>query len=633
MSETPILGELDRYLISEGTHRRLWHVLGAHVMTHEGSPGVHFAVWAPNASRVAVVGSFNEWDPAAHVLRPVAATGVWETFVPGLGEGEIYKYDLLDAAGTPLPQKADPVGFGSEHPPRTASVVRRLGTHPWRDDEWITNRAHANAADQPVSIYEVHLGSWRRAEGGRSLSYLELATQLVDYVADLGFTHIEVLPITEHPFDGSWGYQPVGMYAPTIRYGTPAEFAAFVDAAHQKGLGVIADWVPAHFPTDAHGLGRFDGTALYEHQDPREGFHPDWNTLIFNYGRREVSGYLVANALYWLEEYHLDGLRVDAVASMLYRDYSRDDGGWIPNRDGGRENYEAMSFLRETNHAVEQRADGTAMTAEESTAFPGVTRRVHDGGLGFDYKWNLGWMNDSLAYFGTDPIYRSHHHNLLTFGITYAFSEKFVLPISHDEVVHGKGSLYARMPGSHADKLGGLKAFYGYMWAYPGKKLLFMGQEIAQSAEWDHTRELDWGALSDPGRAGVQSLVRDLNRLYRAEPALHRLDADGRGFQWLLVEAANDQVFAWLRRGDPSDAHVVVVLNLAPVERNGYRIGFPVAGRWREALNTDSAAYSGGDRGHGGAIETEPVPAGDEAQSALLTLPPLSAIYFVEERS
>ncbi|MGO3767174.1 1,4-alpha-glucan branching protein GlgB, partial [Microbacterium gubbeenense] len=519
------------------------------------------------------------------------------------------------------------------HPPRTASVVRRLGTHPWRDDEWITNRARANAADQPVSIYEVHLGSWRRAEGGRSLSYLELATQLVDYVADLGFTHIEVMPITEHPFDGSWGYQPVGMYAPTIRYGTPAEFAAFVDAAHQKGLGVIADWVPAHFPTDAHGLGRFDGTALYEHQDPREGFHPDWNTLIFNYGRREVSGYLVANALYWLEEYHLDGLRVDAVASMLYRDYSRDDGGWIPNRDGGRENYEAMSFLRETNHAVEQRSDGTAMTAEESTAFPGVTRRVHDGGLGFDYKWNLGWMNDSLAYFGTDPIYRSHHHNLLTFGITYAFSEKFVLPISHDEVVHGKGSLYGRMPGSHADKLGGLKAFYGYMWAYPGKKLLFMGQEIAQSAEWDHTRELDWGALSDPGRAGVQSLVRDLNRLYRAEPALHRLDADGRGFQWLLVEAANDQVFAWLRRGDPDDAHVVVVLNLAPVERNGYRIGFPVAGRWREALNTDSAAYAGGDRGHGGAIETEPVPAGDEAQSALLTLPPLSAIYFVEERS
>ncbi|MGO3555382.1 MAG: 1,4-alpha-glucan branching protein GlgB [Microbacterium gubbeenense] len=633
MSETPILGELDRYLISEGTHRRLWHVLGAHVMTHEGSAGVHFAVWAPNASRVAVVGSFNAWNPAAHPLRPVAATGVWETFVPGIDEGEIYKYDLLDAAGTPLPQKADPVGFGSEHPPRTASVVRRLGTHPWRDDEWITNRARANAADQPVSIYEVHLGSWRRAEGGRSLSYLELATQLVDYVADLGFTHIEVMPITEHPFDGSWGYQPVGMYAPTIRYGTPAEFAAFVDAAHQKGLGVIADWVPAHFPTDAHGLGRFDGTALYEHQDPREGFHPDWNTLIFNYGRREVSGYLVANALYWLEEYHLDGLRVDAVASMLYRDYSRDDGGWIPNRDGGRENYEAMSFLRETNHAVEQRSDGTAMTAEESTAFPGVTRRVHDGGLGFDYKWNLGWMNDSLAYFGTDPIYRSHHHNQLTFGITYAFSEKFVLPISHDEVVHGKGSLYARMPGSHADKLGGLKAFYGYMWAYPGKKLLFMGQEIAQSAEWDHTRELDWGALSDPGRAGVQSLVRDLNHLYRTEPALHRRDADGRGFQWLLVEAANDQVFAWLRRGDPDDAHVVVVLNLAPVERNGYRIGFPVAGRWREALNTDSAAYSGGDRGHGGAIETEPVPAGDEAQSALLTLPPLSAIYFVEERS
>jgi len=633
VSETPILGELDRYLISEGTHRRLWHVLGAHVMTHDGSEGVHFAVWAPNASRVAVVGGFNGWDPAAHPLRPVAATGVWETFVPGVGEGEIYKYDLLDAAGAQLPQKADPVGFGSEHPPRTASVVRRLGTHEWRDDEWITNRARANAADAPVSIYEVHLGSWRRAEGGRPLSYLELATELTDYAADLGFTHIEVLPITEHPFDGSWGYQPVGMYAPTIRYGTPAEFAAFVDAAHQRGLGVIADWVPAHFPADAHGLGRFDGTALYEHQDPREGFHPDWNTLIFNYGRREVSGYLVANALYWLEEYHLDGLRVDAVASMLYRDYSRGTGEWIPNRDGGRENYEAMSFLRETNHAIGLRSDGTAMTAEESTTFPGVTQRVHEGGLGFDYKWNLGWMNDSLAYFGTDPIYRSHHHNLLTFGITYAFSEKFVLPISHDEVVHGKGSMYGRMPGNHADKLGGLKAFYGYMWAYPGKKLLFMGQEFAQSAEWDHAGELDWGALADPGRAGVQSLVRDLNRLYRDVPALHRRDADGRGFQWLVVDAANDQVFAWLRRGDPTDVHVVVVLNLAPVERTGYRIGFPLAGRWIEALNTDSSAYGGGDRGHGGAIETEPIASGDEAQSALLTLPPLSAIYFVEERS
>lgn len=642
----PVLGELDEYLIGEGSHSRLWRVLGAHPMVHEGVDGVHFAVWAPNARRVSVVGEFNAWNGTAHPMRERGATGVWEIFLPGLREGAVYKYEIISASGHRMPLKADPVGFGSEHPPATGSIVRRLGTFAWSDQAWSAKRERHNATDAPVSVYEVHLGSWRRTaadpalnrgQATRPLSYLELATSLVDYAADLGFTHIEVLPITEHPFDGSWGYQPIGMYAPTIRYGTPEEFAAFVDAAHAKGLGVIADWVPGHFPTDEHGLGRFDGTALYEHADPREGFHPDWNTLIFNYGRPEVRNYLVSNAAYWLEEYHLDGLRVDAVASIIHRDYSRKAGEWIPNKDGGNENYEAIEFVREANAAAAKAQPGSTMIAEESTTFPGVTSEPNDtaagvSGLGFDYKWNLGWMNDSLTYFGKDPIYRKHHHNLLTFGITYAFSERFMLPISHDEVVHGKGSMYGRMPGTHADKLGNLKAFYGYMWGYPGKKLLFMGQEFGQPAEWAYASELDWAVLDDPGHAGVQNVVRDLNLLYRSEPALHKRDCDGRGFQWLMVDAADEQVFAWLRRGDVGDPHVVVVLNLTPVERTGFRVGFPVAGRWREALNTDSELYGGANRGNTGAIETESVPCGNEAQSAMLTLPPLSALYFVEEQ-
>ncbi|MGO1949517.1 MAG: 1,4-alpha-glucan branching protein GlgB [Mycobacteriaceae bacterium] len=623
----PVMGQLDEHLIGEGTHHRLWNVLGAHLVTHEGVDGVHFAVWAPNASRVSVVGDHNNWNPTAHPMRARGATGVWEIFLPGLGAGSVYKYDILDADGNHLPQKADPVGFGSELPPATGSVVRELGTHDWQDGEWVADRSALNATDVPISIYEVHLGSWRTG-----LSYLELATELVGYAADMGFTHIEVLPVTEHPFDGSWGYQPIGMFAPTVRYGTPGEFAAFVDAAHARGLGVLADWVPGHFPTDAHGLGRFDGTALYEHLDPRSGFHPDWNTLIFNYGRPEVRNYLVSNAMYWMEEYHLDGLRVDAVASMIYRDYSREPGEWIPNKDGGRENYEAIDFLKETNSIASGLYPYSAMVAEESTTYPGVTRRPEDNGLGFGYKWNLGWMNDSLTYFGKDPVYRRYHQDQLTFGLTYAFTEQFVLPISHDEVVHGKGSMYGRMPGNHADKLGNLKAFYGYMWGYPGKKLLFMGQEFGQPAEWAYKSELDWDVLDDPGHAGVQTAVRDLNLLYREQPALHTRDGDGGGFQWLTVDAVEDQVFAWLRRGRPGDPHVVVVLNLTPVERTGYRIGFPVPGRWTEALNTDSEFYGGGNRGNTGRIETEDVPAGSEAQSAMLTLPPLSAIFFVEEQ-
>lgn len=630
----PVLGQFDEHLIGQGEHHGLWKTLGAHLITHEQVPGVHFALWAPNATRVSVVGDFNSWNGTVHPMRLRGATGVWELFLPGHNEGTVYKYELLGQDGQVLPLKADPVGFGSEHPPATGSVVRTLDAHDWNDEQWVARRESINAVDAPISIYEVHLGSWRRdGNTNKSLSYLQLATQLVDYVADLGFTHIEVLPVSEHPFDGSWGYQPVGLFAPTIRYGTPQEFAAFVDAAHARGLGVIADWVPGHFPTDQHGLGRFDGTALYEHLDPREGFHPDWNTLIYNYGRPEVRNFLVANALYWLDEYHLDGLRVDAVASMINRDYSRKDGEWIANKDGGNENYEALEFLKQTNVASYGQHPGITMIAEDSTSYPGVTRPVDAGGLGFGYKWNLGWMNDSLEYFGKDPVYRKHHHNQLTFGITYAFSENFLLPISHDEVVHGKGSMYSRMPGNHADKLGNLKAFYGYMWGYPGKKLLFMGQEFGQRSEWNFQGQLEWDALDDPGHAGVLSLVRDLNKLYREQPALHRRDTSAEGFQWLLVDDVEHQVFAWLRRGEPGDAHVVVVVNLTPVDRTGFRIGFPVAGRWVEALNTDSESYHGANRGHGGAIETEAVPAGGEAQSALLTLPPLSAIYFVEERS
>ena len=620
---TPVLGSLDEHLISEGRHESLWRVLGAHPMQHENVPGVHFAVWAPNASRVSVVGAFNAWNGIAHPMRLRGSSGIWELFIPGLTEGETYKYEILTAEGELLPLKADPVGFGSEIPPANASVVRALGKHSWQDGAWLKKRAEVDALTTPVSVYEVHLGSWRR-EGWHDL---------IDYVADLGFTHIEVLPITEHPFDGSWGYQPIGMYAPTIRYGLPEDFQAFVDRAHQKGIGVIADWVPGHFPTDAHGLGNFDGTALYEHQNPQEGFHPDWNTLIYNYGRPEVAGHLRSNALYWLQEYHLDGLRVDAVASIIHRNYSRKDGEWVPNKDGGPENYEAIEFLKTTNDAIERTVEGAMMIAEESTTFPGVTRTTEHGGLGFDFKWNLGWMNDSLRYFGLDPIYRKYHSDLLTFGITYIFSERFMLPISHDEVVHGKGSLYGRMPGDHAAKLGNLKAFLAYMWAYPGKKLLFMGQEFGQPSEWNYESELDWHVLEDKGHAGVLSLVRDLNSLYRQQPALHRSDSDPHGFQWLLVDAVDEQVYAWLRRGWAGDRHVVVVMNLNPIERDGYRVPFPLAGRWIEALNTDAAHYHGGNRGHGGAIETEPVPMGNEAQSALLKLPPLSVIYFVEEQS
>ncbi|RWR30608.1 1,4-alpha-glucan branching protein GlgB [Sinirhodobacter populi] len=624
----PVLGAIDEYLIGEGTHRRLWEVLGAHAITHEGRRGVHFAVWAPSAKRVSVVGGFNNWDGRRHQMRRRGMTGVWEIFIPALMPGEAYRYEILGADGRLEPLKADPVGFGAEHPPAKASVVRELDLHPWGDAAWLAKRDKAQAVRAPVSVYEVHLGSWRRVagEGNRPLSYHELASRLVDYVADLGFTHIEILPITEHPFDGSWGYQPIGLYAPTIRHGRPEEFAAFVDAAHRRGLGVILDWVPGHFPTDDHGLRRFDGTALYEHADPREGFHQDWNTLIYNYGRREVANYLEANALFWLDQYHLDGLRVDAVASMLFRDYSRPAGEWVPNAEGGRENLEAIAFLQSTNRLAYGEKTGIMMIAEESTTYPGVTRPVDKGGLGFGFKWNMGWMNDWLRYFAREPIHRRWHHNELTFASSYIYSENFFLPISHDEVVHGKASMIGKMPGSDVEKFANLRAFYALQWGHPGKKLLFMGQEFAQWREWSHERELDWNLLDYAPHQGVMRLIRDLNRLYRETPALHWGDADPEGFSWIEADDAEHSVYVFARRA-PGLSPVVVAANLTPVERI-LRIGLPQDGVWREVLNTDSAWYGGGNRGNLGGITAMREPTSRCDFSAEAYLPPLSVVMF-----
>ena len=627
----PVIGEMDEYLLGEGTHRRLWTALGAHVRDHEGVRGTHFAVWAPNARRVSVVGAFCGWDGRRLPMRRRGATGVWEIFVPGVGEGEAYKYEIVGPDGALLPLKADPVGFGAEHPPATASVVRDIAGYGWHDGDWMQTRAGAQARSAPISIYEVHLGSWRRRTDGRAISYREAAEELVSYAADMGYTHIELLPVSEHPFDGSWGYQPVGLFAPTVRYGPPHEFRDLVDAAHRAGLGLILDWVPGHFPTDPHGLARFDGTALYEHADPREGFHHDWNTLIYNWGRTEVANFLVSNALYWLEEYHVDGLRVDAVASMLYRDYSRQEGEWVPNKDGGRENYEAIALLQRMNTTAYGEMPGILTAAEESTSFPGVSAPVDAGGLGFGYKWNMGWMNDTLSYMAHDPVHRTHHHHKMTFGLVYAFSENFILPISHDEVVHGKGSLYGRMPGSHAEKLANIRAYLGFMWGHPGKKLLFMGQDLAQPGEWNHDATLPWGLANDAGHGGVQRLVRDLNTLYRGEPALHVKDAEPDGFQWIEADDAAHSVFAWLRRGGPGDREVVVVANFTPVERTAYPLPLPFAGHWREALNTDAGIYGGGDRGNMGGIDAAAPGLNGFAARAEVYLPPLSALFLVHD--
>ncbi|WP_027133949.1 1,4-alpha-glucan branching protein GlgB [Geminicoccus roseus] len=627
----PVLGPLDDYLLGEGTHRRLWEKLGAHLIEHEGVRGVHFAVWAPNADRIAVVGEFNDWDGRRHPMRRRLGAGVFELFVPGVGEGALYKYEIRGPDGNLLPLKADPVGFGAEYRPGTASRVSKVDAFAWADADWMTRRAALHNVQAPISVYEVHLGSWARGEDNRFLTYEELGDRLIPYAIEMGFTHLELLPITEHPFDGSWGYQPLGLFAPTSRFGSPAEFARFVDRCHQAGLGLILDWVPGHFPTDAHGLGRFDGTALYEHADPRQGFHQDWNTLIYNFGRAEVINYLHANALFWLDNYHLDGLRVDAVASMLYLDYSRKHDEWVPNKYGGNENLEAVDFMRRMNELAYGENPGVMTVAEESTSWPGVSKPTWTGGLGFGFKWNMGWMNDTLDYISKDPVHRRWHHHQMTFGLLYAFSENFILPISHDEVVHGKGSLLTRMPGDTWQKFANLRAYFGFMWGHPGKKLLFMGQEFAQGAEWSEARSLDWHQLDIDLHKGVQDLVRDLNHLYRETPSLHRHDCHGEGFQWIDASDSEHSVYAFLRLGDADHPPVMVVCNFTPNPHVNYRIGLPQPGRWREVLNTDAACYRGSGMGNAGGIDSEPTSWHGRPCSAQVTLPPLSTLFFVAE--
>jgi 1,4-alpha-glucan branching enzyme len=628
----PLLGDLDLHLFSEGNHRELGRCFGAQVMTVQGQRGVRFAVWAPNARRVSVVGNFNDWDGRRHPLRSRGSSGVWEGFVPGLAPGALYKYELEGPHGL-LPLKADPVALQSEVPPRTASVVADPAPYAWGDADWLARRAERQSPHAPLSVYELHAGSWRRRwdEDRPPPQWDELADQLIPYVKDLGFTHIELLPVTSHPFSGSWGYQPLGLFAPQPSWGPPDALRRFVDRCHQAGIGVIVDWVPAHFPTDAHGLARFDGTALYEHEDPREGFHQDWNTLIYNLGRNEVHGFLIASALHWLESYHVDGLRVDAVASMLYRDYSRRPGEWIPNRYGGRENLEAIGFLRHLNDVVAERCPGVLTIAEESTAFPGVTRPTHEGGLGFSYKWNMGWMHDTLSYVAREPVHRAYHHDELTFGLVYAFSERFVLPLSHDEVVHGKRSLLGKMPGDRWRQFANLRAYLAFMWAHPGKKLLFMGGEIAQAREWNHDAELDWEALADPLHRGVQRLVGDLNRAYRDEPALHVADCEPTGFHWIVGDDRANSVFAFLRQSDERHDPVIAVCNFTPLPRSGYRLGAPRNGRWREVLNSDAEVYGGSGAGNLGAVTALDVPSHGQPFALELTLPPLATVLLAHE--
>ncbi len=616
----PVLGPTDDFLIGEGTHFRLFDKMGAHVIDHEGATGVHFAVWAPNAQRVSVVGDFNDWDGRRHPMRRRADTGIWEIFLPDIGLGRAYKYRITGPDGTVQPLKADPFAFASELRPATASIVAQPGKPEWGDAGHRAHWAQVDARRQPISIYEVHPGSWRRPPDREFPTWDELADQLIAYVVDLGFTHIEFMPVSEHPYDPSWGYQTTGLYAPTARFGGPDGFARFVDGAHRAGIGVLIDWVPAHFPTDAHGLARFDGTSLYEHADPRQGFHPDWNTAIYNFGRREVESFLINNALFWAEVYHVDGLRVDAVASMLYRDYSRKAGEWIPNADGGRENWEAVHFLQGMNRAVYGRQDGVMTIAEESTSWPGVCRPAHENGLGFGFKWNMGFMHDTLQYMARDAVHRRYHHDEITFGLVYAFAENFVLPLSHDEVVHGKGSLLNKMSGDEWQKFANLRAYYGLMWGYPGKKLLFMGQEFAQSREWSEARELDWGLLAHAPHAGMLAWVRDLNHAYRRLPALHARDCEGEGFAWLVVDDAAASVFAWLRKA-PGANPVAVISNFTPVVHGHYRLPLPHDGVWHEVLNSDAAHYGGSGQGNMGAITAH-----DGA--ALVVLPPLATLMF-----
>ena len=623
------LTDYDVHLLAEGTHYRAWEKLGAHPAERNGAGGTWFAVWAPNADQVSVVGDFCGWDVAAEPLSCRGPSGIWEGFIPGVRPGAVYKYAIQSRGGGDRVLKSDPYGFQGELRPGTASVVRGLD-YDWGDGAWMAGRAKANGLDAPTLIYEVHLGSWRRtgANGEHWLSYRDIAWPLAEYVRHMGFTHVELLPISEFPFDGSWGYQPVGLFAPTSRFGTPQDFKYLVDVLHQHGIGVLLDWVPAHFPRDEHGLASFDGTHLYEHADPRQGEHRDWGTLIFNYGRNEVANFLLSNALFWLEEYHLDGLRVDAVASMLYLDYSREDGDWIPNRFGGRENLEAIDFVKRFNELVYREHPDTVTIAEESTAWPAVSRPTYVGGLGFGLKWNMGWMHDTLRYISKDPVHRKFHHSDLTFGLLYAFHENFVLPFSHDEVVHGKGSLIGKMPGDDWQKFANLRALFGYMWCHPGKKLLFMGGEFGQRAEWNYDKSLDWHLLEHAPHQGLQRWVRDLNTFLRGEPALHALDFAPDGFRWIDCNDSEQSMLSFLRRGRSRDDLVVVVMNFTPVSRHGYRVGVPKAGRWLEALNSDAPLYGGSGQGNYGGVEAAPAPAHGFQQSISITVPPLGLVLF-----
>jgi 1,4-alpha-glucan branching enzyme len=628
----PVLGPLDDHLLVEGTHRRLHERLGAHAAEHEGARGVRFAVWAPNASRVALVGGFNEWDTRRHPMRKRLDSGLWEIFIPGIGAGEPYKYAILDRHGVEQPWKADPFGLAAELRPSTASLVAEEAPFPWGDAGFLAMRAARQAPDAPIAIYEVHAPSWRRHPDGRFYSWDELAESLIPYAAWMGFTHLELMPVMEHPLDESWGYQPIGLFAPTARLGDARGLMRFVDAAHAAGLGVILDWVPAHFPRDPHGLIRFDGEPLYEHPDPRRGQHREWGTAVFDYGRREVAAFLIASALHWIERFHADGLRVDAVSAMIWHDHGRAAGDWAPNEDGSTDNREAIAFLRQVNTLVAEAHPGAMMVAEEATSWPGVTKPAAEHGLGFGFKWNMGWMNDTLRYVAMDPVHRRWHHGLVTFGLTYAFSEHFVLPLSHDEVVHGKGSLLGRLPKGRSvddwERFATLRAYYGFMWGHPGKKLLFMGGEIAQWREWSEARELDWHLLQWSPHQGVQRLVRDLNLAYRAAPALHAKDADWAGFRWIEPDDAEHSTFTWLRFGAEGDPPAAVLCNFTPEPRR-MRIGLPAAGTWREIINTDAVAYGGSGLGNLGAVMAEEVPDRGLPASAEVTLPPLATIWLL----
>jgi len=619
------LGDIDLYLLGEGKHRRLFEKLGAHRLNHEGSEGVSFAVWAPGARSVSVVGDFNSWDGRANPMSVLGTSGVWQTFIEGIEDGQNYKFEIVNAESH-LVLKTDPFAFATEVPPDTASKVY-TSNYEFSDADWMTQRAAAQPYSSPMSVYEVHLGSWRHDDKGVPLDYRETGEQLARYCSEMGFTHVEFLPLAEHPFGGSWGYQVSHYFAPTSRFGTPDDFKYMIDRLHQAGIGVIVDWVPAHFPRDEFALARFDGTALYEHLDPRQGAHPDWGTLIFNYGRTEVRNFLISNALYWIEEFHVDGLRVDAVASMLYLDYSREEGDWVPNQFGGRENLEAIDFLKELNTVVHGEHPGVMMIAEESTAWPGVSRPIYLGGLGFGFKWNMGWMHDTLDYFKHDPIHRRYHHHQLTFSLMYAFSENFVLPLSHDEVVHGKGSLLNKMSGDPWRKFANLRSLYAYMWAHPGKKLLFMGCELAQYHEWNHDTQLDWPTLQDDRHAGIQRLIADINRVYKESPSLWEVDHSPEGFQWIDANDADNNVVSFYRANEDRSEHLVCIANLSPVPRYNFRIGLPTNREYSEALNTDSESYGGSNVGNLGVVEAEPVPWHGLQHSATVALPPLAVLW------